>query len=249
MQRTMSPEEAQAVVQLQLERGGDLAGISVEEVASTLNVSREQVEILLNEVRHRQKDFHAQAVADHRRRDMRRVALAFVFATLLVVGGVGFSEYRRMARWADNARPSIPVAPELTGMSVAAPKIPDEMMVAPMGMLPQIRLISGNGASAIDVAGRSLEQVVASVEEYMASERSSLLRSPAADKATREALLNGTFLDPGIGLVPGVLFVEDDKRTFNLPQYTGADAEAEALAVKARLKIIADAMRVPPAPN
>ncbi|RYG48917.1 hypothetical protein EON79_03010 [bacterium] len=95
MQKSMSPEEAQAVVKLQLERGVDPSEVSLDEIAEALNVPRSQVENLLNEVRQSQAMAHARAMADHRRRDMRRLAAAFVFAVLVVGGGFGFYKYRQ----------------------------------------------------------------------------------------------------------------------------------------------------------
>ncbi|RYG35390.1 hypothetical protein EON81_12870 [bacterium] len=95
MQKSMSPEEAEAVVKLGIARGSEPSKVQVDEIAEALNVSTQEVEKMLAEVRQTQAQVHAKAMADHRQRDMRRLALAFVFSLAVVAGGFGFYKYRQ----------------------------------------------------------------------------------------------------------------------------------------------------------
>ncbi|RYG34835.1 hypothetical protein EON81_14485 [bacterium] len=273
MQKSLTAEEAQAVVRLQLQRETDPSGVSIDDIAEALNLPKSQVEGLVVEVRQSQAQAHLNEMADHRRRDMRRLAMAFAFSILLVGGGFGFYKYREWrysqgdgpvvtdlggGRITVNTAAAERIARETVGdaaideaisdtihVSDDAPIFPPEELIPPQGPLPQIRLGSGGASKIVEASGKSLEEVAGEVEKWFSSRRDAKARDGAADANTAQALLRHEMKDPGLAQIPVLLHESGNAQPMFLPLYTGADSEIERLAASERMRILGEAMGIP----
>lgn len=263
MRQTLSAEEAQAVVKLQLESSGDASRVRVEDLAETLGISIEEVEILLE----RAQRGHAQAaqaqMEHHRQRDLRRVIVAFVCAVLIVAGGFGAYRLREsyIAREEDPTQdidkaldlanhiaerealrgvPPIPDPPE------AKEVLEDAFKADALNSSPPVRMFFGKGDNPEQVAieGLTMEDVARKVEDWAAKQRKPKARSVTADEATIRSLEEHDYNDPGLAR-PAITFENDGfSNELVLPIYSGTNPEVERKATAERWRVIGEGMHI-----
>ncbi|CAN5421044.1 hypothetical protein BH11ARM2_BH11ARM2_39600 [soil metagenome] len=262
MRQTLTPEEAQAVARLRLEGAGDPSSVRVEDLAETLRISPEEVEFLLGRVHENRTQAAKTQMEEHRKRDLLRVTVAFFIAVLIVVGGFGAYRYReaQIAREND-ASPTIPnLAPVMKlaeEMGKQAQATADEAAktppspIPPMGTItefvPPNRLQLGQDGSAEmpSIDGKSMDEIAAIVEKWVAQRRKPTVRSAQADAATLNALKHHSYADPGIARTKIVFQSDQIRDEETLPLYAGSDPEVETQAAAERWRVIGQGLRIP----
>ncbi|CAN5420989.1 hypothetical protein BH11ARM2_BH11ARM2_39590 [soil metagenome] len=247
MHQKMTPQETEAVLRLQMDRGDDPSTVRVEDVAEALRLPASEVEELLGEVRASQSHRTSDQMAAYRARDMRRLAYALLFAILLMaafsVALVGNSHPTRDPFTPPAfgvAPPAMPMNPPPALMGTNDFGFTQDEKQPPAGALPQVRVGTGPDSVLVPTEGMSVEAVAKSIDGLVTQNRPHLVRSAADDAKTIQALKAGSDKDPALGHIPAWFFYgpnRTDDGAF-LVVYDGSNPEAERLARESRIKVL-----------